>query len=187
MDPFGYLCFVCVCHIVVSAFLRSLVITCWERADLFARLYVMYSFVFITFPYGVLGQVRSLIVLIPVRCLLPYIVKLLWKKECEGNNNNSNNNNNNNKNNRITNLTAELTLYTLTQIIHVNLQTIFYICTCTPAYLYILGFSHQRLVSYVLLSLFCPCTDCQRSGFNGFTDRQIYKTCTTMIQLHLVG
>ena len=32
----------------------SLVVTCWERADLLAHLYVMFSCVFVTFPYGVL-------------------------------------------------------------------------------------------------------------------------------------
>ena len=31
----------------------SLVVTCWERADLLALLCVMFSCVFLTFPYGV--------------------------------------------------------------------------------------------------------------------------------------
>ena len=35
-------------------------------------LYVMFSCVFDTFPYGILGQVGYLIVLIPDLCLLPY-------------------------------------------------------------------------------------------------------------------
>ena len=35
----------------------SLVVTCWERADLLALFSVMFSCVFVTFPYGVLGQV----------------------------------------------------------------------------------------------------------------------------------
>ena len=50
----------------------SLVVTCWERADLLALLYVMFSCVFVTFPYDVLGQVWYLIVLIPYLCLLFY-------------------------------------------------------------------------------------------------------------------
>ena len=50
----------------------SLVITCWERADLLALRYVKFSCVFVTFPYGVLSHVRYLSVLIPDRCLLPY-------------------------------------------------------------------------------------------------------------------
>ena len=50
----------------------SLVITCWERADLLALLCVIFSCVFVTFPYGVLGQVWYLILSIPDRCLLPY-------------------------------------------------------------------------------------------------------------------
>ena len=35
----------------------SLVVTCWEKADLLALLYVMFSCVFVTFPYGVLDWV----------------------------------------------------------------------------------------------------------------------------------
>ena len=38
-------------------------------------LYVMFSSVFVTFPYGVLGQVWYLIVSIPDLCLLPYFDK----------------------------------------------------------------------------------------------------------------
>ena len=60
---------------VCRAFLSvhcSLVVTCWERADLLALLYVMFYFVFVTFPYGILGKVWYLIVLIPDLCLLTY-------------------------------------------------------------------------------------------------------------------
>ena len=53
---------------------RSLVITCWKRADLLALLYVMFSCGFVTFPYGVLCQVWYLIVSIPDLCLLSYFV-----------------------------------------------------------------------------------------------------------------
>ena len=45
---------------------------CWDMADLLALLYVMLSCVFVTFPYGDLGQVWYLIVSIPNICLLPY-------------------------------------------------------------------------------------------------------------------
>ena len=48
------------------------VVTCWERADLLALLYEIFSCVFATFPYGVLCQVWYLIVWIPDMCLLPY-------------------------------------------------------------------------------------------------------------------
>ena len=47
-------------------------VTCWERADLLALLYRMFSCVFVTFPYGILGQVWYLIESIPDLCLLPY-------------------------------------------------------------------------------------------------------------------
>ena len=39
----------------------SLVVTCWERADLLTLLYVMVSHAFVTFPYGALAQVWYLI------------------------------------------------------------------------------------------------------------------------------
>ena len=52
---------ICVsCNTVLSV-LCSRVITRLERADLLALLYVMFSCVFVTFPYGVLGQVWHLI------------------------------------------------------------------------------------------------------------------------------
>ena len=50
----------------------SLVVTCWEKADLLALLYAMLSCVFVTFPYSVPGQVWYLIVPIPDLCLLSY-------------------------------------------------------------------------------------------------------------------
>ena len=43
----------------------SLVVTCWERADLLAFLCVMFSCVFVTFLYSVMCQVRYLIISIP--------------------------------------------------------------------------------------------------------------------------
>ena len=55
-----------------------LVISCWEIADLLALLCVTFPCVFVTFSYGVLGQVIIiyifiyLIVLIPDICLLHY-------------------------------------------------------------------------------------------------------------------
>ena len=58
MDPFRYL--FRVCHAVLSIHC-SLVVTCWESAGLSALLYVMFSCVFVTFPYGVLGQVLDYI------------------------------------------------------------------------------------------------------------------------------
>ena len=53
-----------------SIILSSLVITCWERADLFALLCVLFRCIFVTFPYGVPGQVWYMIVSIPDLCLL---------------------------------------------------------------------------------------------------------------------
>ena len=47
-------------------------ITCWERADVLALWYIMFSCVVVTFPYGVLGPLFFFIVLIPIFCILPY-------------------------------------------------------------------------------------------------------------------
>ena len=59
MDPFCYLCF------------KSVMLSCLFFA---ALLYVMFSRGFVTLPYGVLGQVWYLIVLIPDLCPLPYFM-----------------------------------------------------------------------------------------------------------------
>ena len=74
MVHFCYLCLVC-CHAFLS-FHISLVVLCWERAGLLARLYLKCSYVFGTFVCGVLGQVWSLIASIPDICLLTYFNKL---------------------------------------------------------------------------------------------------------------
>ena len=60
----------------------SLLVTCWERAAFLSLLYVMFSCVFVTFPYGILGQVRYLIVLIPDLRLLPYIYSVSINCSC---------------------------------------------------------------------------------------------------------
>ena len=52
----------------------SHVITCWERADFLALLYVVFSYVCVTFPFGVPGQVTYCIVSISDLCLLLYFV-----------------------------------------------------------------------------------------------------------------
>ena len=67
MDHFCYLCFVFV-------LLSCLFIAAWERVNLMAVLYVMFSLCFVTFPCGVLGQVWYLIVLIPDLCLNSYLL-----------------------------------------------------------------------------------------------------------------
>ena len=50
-----------VCHVFLSVHF-SLVFTCLERADLFARLNVKFSCIFVTFSCGVLGQMWYLFV-----------------------------------------------------------------------------------------------------------------------------
>ena len=49
-------------------------VTFHERAGLLVLLRVMFSYVFVTFPCGVQGQVWYLIVSIPYLCLFPYFV-----------------------------------------------------------------------------------------------------------------
>ena len=60
-----------VCHAFLSD-QCSLVVTCWERANLLALLCVMLYCVFVSFPCGFLGQVWYLIVSIPDLYLLTY-------------------------------------------------------------------------------------------------------------------
>ena len=61
---FFFVICVCFCHTAMSVSC-SLVVTCWETAVLFGLLYVMFSCVFVTSLYGVVGQVWYLIVSIP--------------------------------------------------------------------------------------------------------------------------
>ena len=59
----------------------SLVVTCWETADLLDLLCVMFYCVSVTFPCGVLGQVWCLIVPSPDLCLLSYFqsnLNIIW-------------------------------------------------------------------------------------------------------------
>ena len=64
---------VCLCH-TVSSVPSSLVVTCWERADMLAVLCMMFSCVFVILQYGVLGVVWYLIASIIDICLRPYFV-----------------------------------------------------------------------------------------------------------------
>ena len=69
-----------VCYPVLSV-PYCLVVTCCERTDLLALFYVVFSFVFVTFPYGVQGQVWYSIVSISDLCLLLYFEtegSLIW-------------------------------------------------------------------------------------------------------------
>ena len=58
----------------------SLEVTRWEMTGLLALLYVMFSCVFVTFPYDVLSQEWYLIVSIPDLCLLSYSLDLACNK-----------------------------------------------------------------------------------------------------------
>ena len=60
-----------VCHVFLSV-RCSLVVTCWETADLLALLCVMFYCDFVTFPRSILGQVWRLNVSISDLCLLSY-------------------------------------------------------------------------------------------------------------------
>ena len=58
-----YVIFVsCLSLLCCLVFPYILVITCWEKADLLALLCVLISFVFVTSPYGVQGQMCYLLV-----------------------------------------------------------------------------------------------------------------------------
>ena len=78
MDHFCYLS--CVCHAFLSV-QCSIVVTCWERANLLALLCVIFLCVFVTLSCGVLDQVWYLLVSIPDLCFLTYFYhdKILLK------------------------------------------------------------------------------------------------------------
>ena len=65
----------CVSHAFASVHC-CLVVTCWERADLLALVGDAYCS-FVTFQYGILGQVWYLIVSFPDICLLSYFDLIL--------------------------------------------------------------------------------------------------------------
>ena len=65
VDLFCYLCFRFFLYYTIVSVSCSLVITCWERADLLTLLSVLFPCIFVTFPSGVLVKVGYLIVLIP--------------------------------------------------------------------------------------------------------------------------
>ena len=60
-----------VCHVFMYVHC-SLVVTCWERANFLALFSVMFYCGYVTFPYGILGQVWNLIVSIPDLCLVTF-------------------------------------------------------------------------------------------------------------------
>ena len=61
-----------VCYVFLSVYC-SHVVTCWERADLFSLLCVVFSCVFVNFPCGVLGHVWYLILSI---LIFPFLLIL---------------------------------------------------------------------------------------------------------------
>ena len=64
-----------VCHALLSVHC-SLVVTYWERANLLALVYVMFTCVLSFSPHGVLDRVWYLIVSIPDICLLTTVVEV---------------------------------------------------------------------------------------------------------------
>ena len=58
----------------LSVILSCMLLAALWRPDHFTLLYVISICVFVTFRYGVLGQVWYLIVSLPDLCLLPYYV-----------------------------------------------------------------------------------------------------------------
>ena len=65
----------CVSHAFASVHC-CFVVTCSERVDLLAFVGDVYC-IFVTFPYGILGQVWYLIASFPDLCLLSYF-EVLW-------------------------------------------------------------------------------------------------------------
>ena len=75
------------CHLCfksVFVMMYCCVITCQERADLLTRMCEMFSCVFFTFQYAVMGRVWYLIVSIPDLCLLYFGLCLVFLMCPEG-------------------------------------------------------------------------------------------------------
>ena len=71
-----YLCYLCLVFVMI---LRLFIAALWSPAGkglTFWFLFVMFNCVFVTFPSGILGQVRYLIVWIPDLCRLSYCAYL---------------------------------------------------------------------------------------------------------------
>ena len=62
----------CVSHALASV--HCCLVVTWERADLLALVGDVYC-IFVTFPFGILGQVWHLIVSFPDLCRLSYFVR----------------------------------------------------------------------------------------------------------------
>ena len=71
---------VCLCNVVLSV-PCSKVVTCWERTDLLALLYLTFACNFVTLPYCVPGKVWYLIVSIPHLFLLHYFYSRTFRVE----------------------------------------------------------------------------------------------------------
>ena len=63
------------CHTVMSVSC-SLVVTCWKRSGLLSPLYVMFSCVFVTFPYGAIVTGLVLDCIDSDLCLLPNFINM---------------------------------------------------------------------------------------------------------------
>ena len=75
MDPFSYHCFMFVfCYAALPVY-YSLVITCWEQADLLVLSCVVFSCVFVTFLYGVPGQLYRFLFFAFFSTLLCFFLK----------------------------------------------------------------------------------------------------------------
>ena len=71
-----HLCFCVLCFLCFLSVHCCLVVTCWERADIVALVGDAYC-IFVTFPCGILRQMRYLIVSFPDICLITYFPTIL--------------------------------------------------------------------------------------------------------------
>ena len=64
-----HLCYLCLVFVMLSGLFIAALWSCRERADLLAIVCDVYCD-FVTFPFGILGQVWYFIVSIPIPCCL---------------------------------------------------------------------------------------------------------------------
>ena len=70
----GHLCYLCLVFVMLSCLFIAALWSPEGKGLTSWLLFVMFNCDFVTFPFGILGQVRYLIVLIPDPCCLSYFV-----------------------------------------------------------------------------------------------------------------
>ena len=77
-----HLCYLCLVFVMLSCLFIAAVWSPAGKGLTSWRLFVMFNFVFVTFPCGILGQVWYLIVSFPNLCHHSYLDIFYWPNMC---------------------------------------------------------------------------------------------------------